>query len=134
MTTASLPAGGRACHDGCGLARLQNWNVFVSGAGFDFSDHVEPGGKLREIGRTDGVPVAHGPGKRRKVAVGEDRLGQHLPVADAVQQLHQFLTARTKGGSVAFHQVTRFLEAQDQSGLGTAAMQEMIRQVSSLTP
>jgi len=72
-----IGARGRGCarHDGYSLPRLQNRNIFVDCPCSYFSDHVERGGKVRNIGSTDGISIPHGPGKGRVVAVGEHRLG-----------------------------------------------------------
>jgi hypothetical protein len=56
---------------------------------------------LREISSADGVTIAHGPGERREVAIGEHGLGQNLPGTCTVQQIHQFFATWT-GGSVMF--------------------------------
>jgi hypothetical protein len=70
---------------------------------------VECGGKSCYVGGTQGVSIASGAGKRRKIAICGDHLGKHL--SGAVEQFCQFLAARAELRGVFLHGVAGSFKA-----------------------
>ena len=116
ITTASAPGGAGRRSYGRGLAGLKRRKSSVRAPALISPITLSAAGSW-EVRGPHRVAVAHGPGKRRKIAVGEDGLGQDLSGGGGFQQLYQLLAPRAQRRGMIFDQVTSFLETEDERRL-----------------